>query len=477
MPGKALTTDKRRSLLEELSQMPVDADTDDDVLRTFLPGPQYQRALDQRILIVRGERGAGKTALFQLLHSVERKKIRLSAIVPGAPDGRRIDGFAESGTAHPPVQVLEQFAASADVETLRAFWLGHLAGRLHAEGVGRHPLPKAFADAYRLAVTAPAHWTAAARRELPALYAWLDTVETEAKETCFVVYDHLDRVSLTNQGVRHGMSKALLGLWMSLSQRYARIRGKVLLREDLFQSTLSSFADATKLEARSVRIDWNAGRLFALLVRRMAAYDGLREWLEDVAHIEFEKVPYLGSVPPEDFDERVQQQFATALVGPYMGKGPTKGASHTWLINHLQDAHRRVTPRSLLQLVRGAASFALENGPQAVFRRLLTPPELRQSLEFVTSNRRVNELLEDYPVVGRLEGLRGAELFLSRREVVKALRSVELADGFDNNPEGAFEELLRIGVLSDRGSGRIDVPDVFRYEFEIKRKGGVRRVV
>jgi hypothetical protein len=95
----------------------------------------------------------------------------------------------------------------------------------------------------------------------------------------------------------------------------------------------------------------------------------------------------------------------------------------------------------------------------------------------VTSNRRVNELREDYPVVGRLEGLRGAELFLSRREVIKALKSVELADGFDNNAEGAFDELLRIGVLSDRGAGRIDVPDVFRYDFGIKRKGGVRRVV
>jgi hypothetical protein len=474
--ARALTSDDRRSLLEELSRMPVDADTDDEVLRTFLPGPQYERALDQRILVVRGERGAGKTALFHLLQSVEHKKVPLSEIIRGAPDGRRIDGFVESGTAHPPVQVIEQFALGADVETLRTFWLGHLAGRLSAEGVGRHPLPKAFADVYGSAVTSPSRWTAAARSVLPELYAWLDTVEAEASETCFVVYDHLDRIALTNQDVRHSVSKALLGLWMSLSQRYERIRGKVLLREDLFQGVLSSFADATKLDARSVRIDWSAGRLFALLVRRMAATENLREWLEDVAHVKFEKVRHLGSVPPGDFDEGAQQRFAIALVGPYMGKGPTKGASHTWLINHLQDAHRRVTPRSLLQLVRGAAEFALENGPQAGFRRLLTPPELRQSLEAVTSKRRVNELREDYPIVERLEGLRGAELFLTRRKVVNALSSIEVADGFDSDAEGAFDELQRLGVLSDRGAGRIDVPDIFRYEFGIKRKGGVRRV-
>ena len=62
-----------------------------------------------------------------------------------------------------------------------------------------------------------------------------------------------------------------------------------------------------------------------------------------------------------------------------------------------------------------------------------------------------------------------------RREVVKALATQKLEDGFHDDAEGAFEELLRIGVLADR-DGRIDVPDVYRYGFGIKRKGGTRRV-
>ncbi|MBN1606352.1 MAG: hypothetical protein JW940_06945 [Polyangiaceae bacterium] len=474
MSGKAYTSEERSVLLNGLASIPVDADADDSVLQTFLPGPQHQRALDHRVLVVRGERGAGKTALFHLLHAVARKGIRLSEVVSGAPDGQRVDGFVEQGTDHPPADVVEQFAAEAEQEELRAFWLGHLVGRLRADGITAAAFPEPFGPMYQAVPTSPAAWVPQARACLPALYAWMDALERQRDAPCFVVYDHLDRIGVTDRNVREKVSVGLLGLWLSLSQRYERIRGKVLLREDLFQAALTSFADATKLEARSVRLDWNAGRLFALLVRRMASNDPLRAWLKDVAQIELSKKKHLGWMPQPEFDDRGQRAFGKALVGPYMGAGPTKGFSHTWLINHLQDAHQHVTPRSLLVLVSGAATLALDRGPRAGYRRLLAPPELQQSLE-KASLRRVAEISEDYPVVRRLEGLRGKTLFFSRGEVVRALRAQPLDDGFDSDPERAFDELIRIGVLADR-RGRIDVPDVYRSGFGILRKGGTRRV-
>jgi hypothetical protein len=423
VPGKSLEPEARRSLLQELASIPVDADTDDLVLGTFLPGPQHQRALDRRVLVVRGERGAGKTALFQLLHTLERRNIPLSDVIRGAPEGRRIDGFSEEGTSHPPAPIIEAFAEKSNVDTLRAFWLGHLAARLRAEKIGNGVLPSAFGSAYA-GLTNLDSWVPAARSALPELFAMLDSIEAGLSETCFVVYDHLDRIGSIRREVREKVASALLGLWFSLSQRYDRIRGKVLLREDVFQTALTSFTDATKLEARSVRLDWNAGRLFALLARRMAAYESLQGWLREVPRIEFSKDERLGWVPAPEFNESEQRDFGRALVGPYMGAGPTKGMSHTWLINHLQDAHLRVTPRSLLQLVRGAAEVANERGPRAVYRRLLHPIELQQSLE-KASKRRVREMQEDYPVVGRMEGLRNATSFLSRREVVRALGTVD----------------------------------------------------
>jgi len=474
--GKSLDDEERRTLLDELSRLPVDADADDDVIRTFLPNPIYQRALDQRVFIIRGERGAGKTALFKLIHAASTKKIPLADLIVGAPQGTRIEGFSETETIHPPSDVVETFATTAAPEALRAFWLGHLAARLHAEVYSDTALPEAFGGAYAGHVTDLGRWVPAAQAALPELYAWLDGLESRAKTTCFVIYDHLDRIAANQSEVRRKLATALLGLWLSLSQRYDHLRGKILLREDLFQAALTSFADATKLEARSVRIEWNAGKLYALLVRRMATFDKLRDWLVNVAEVALSQQKYLGHVPKPEFDEDEQSGFANKLVGQYMGAGPTKGVSYKWLISHLQDANLRVTPRSILELIRGAAETSLQRGPKASYRRLLDPTELQSSLE-KASKRRVDELREDYPIVGSLESLRGETLFLSKKEVLAALRGFSKNAPSRADPNDAFDELTRIGVLSDRGNDRIDVPDIIRYEFGIKRKGGVRRVM
>ena len=85
MAGKSLEDEERRALLDELSRIPVDADADDDVIRTFLPNPIYERALDQRVFIVRGERGAGKTAY-------HRNQVpRLLSGVEGLPKAKNAD--------------------------------------------------------------------------------------------------------------------------------------------------------------------------------------------------------------------------------------------------------------------------------------------------------------------------------------------------------------------------------------------------
>jgi hypothetical protein len=466
-----LSVDQRKELLEALAALPVDADLSDSrqLLRTFLPGPQYTKALDQRILVVRGERGAGKTTLFRLMRAAQELGVPLSALIDGAPDGDRIEGFSEQGQSHPAAGAITAFAASAAKEDLRALWLGHLCGRLGSQSA--EPGEPDFFRHYRTAPTEPGSWVPAARQAGPALYGWLDARERAEGRTQFVIYDHLDRIGTTDSAVREKVSSSLLDLWLSLSQRYQRIRGKVFLREDLFQSTLRAFADATKLAARSVVLEWSAGSLYALLVRQMGGDTPLRTWLKEAARIELRQHRQLGWLPEPELDEATQEQFARALLGRYMGAGANKGVTYRWMINHLKDAHGRVTPRSLLRLVSSAAHDALPN-PKATHRRLLTHVDVQRSLE-KASELRAAEVQEDFPVVQRLGQLRGKVLFLPKRDVIKALGAAHVDDGYDEKAGEAFEVLLQIGVLIVRKSGEIDVPDIYRYGFGIKRRGGV----
>lgn len=159
-----------------------------------------------------------------------------------------------------------------------------------------------------------------------------------------------------------------------------------------------------------------------------------------------------------------------------MGAGERKGFVYRWIPNHLQDAHTRIVPRSLLNLMKFAADHALKNGPAAGHKRLLAPAELQAALE-ETSRRRVQELAEEHAVVRRLGQLSGLIVMADPDDVEERLsRPVAGSqDGFGRRGSDVRDELVRLGVLRIRTDGRVDVPDIYRYGYGIKRKGGVAR--
>jgi hypothetical protein len=104
------------------------------------------------------------------------------------------------------------------------------------------------------------------------------------------------------------------------------------------------------------------------------------------------------------------------------------------------------------------------------------------------SRDRLNELAEDYPWVGpALEPLRG-QLPLARDrldDIWSQSGAVERAAGAAGGSSSAFlsgesphDALLRalsaIGVMEVRSNGKVNVPDIFRVEAGIKRRGGVK---
>ena len=52
---------------------------------------------------------------------------------------------------------------------------------------------------------------------------------------------------------------------------------------------------------------------------------------------------------------------------------------------------------------------------------------------------------------------------------VRSLPPEHVEDGWP----GIIEDLIRIGVLTKRTDGRIDMPDLYRLGFKVRRKGGV----
>lgn len=476
-----MSSPERKTLLKHMASLATDADAVAKSSGIFLPLASHRLALRPEIVIIEGTRGAGKTALFHLVNELGEQigDFFEDAAIPSA---QWIDAFSEQ-THHPSSLVLDQLVArtgSGSDASLRAFWAVHLLARLRDASVPGAILPAEVAKAREPAPQDLTRWVPLAEREIASVMGALDAVDANLatkKKLVFASYDHLDRLGVleANRSTRQRLSRALVALWLSFSTRYRHLRGKIFLRPDLFEEAERSFADASKLRPRSVSLEWDVESLYRLLVRHLAnagpAVTEMREWLRGAGimlndHAGGKRF----GVMPDHLGERGQRNLAKRLAGEVMGKGPKKGYTHRWIPARLKDAGGQIVPRSFLRLIAYAAKEALVDPPGR--GPLMAPPQLVGALK-ETSKDRVNELQEEYPFVARLANLRDKTMLMERKEVIRLLAQPGAdVDGFGKNGESVFEELLRIGVMETRADGRIDVPDIYRYGFGIKRKGG-----
>ena len=166
----------------------------------------------------------------------------------------------------------------------------------------------------------------------------------------------------------------------------------------------------------------------------------------------------------------------TALAGPYMGAGAGKGKTHNWIVRRTGDAAGAVSPRTILVVLVEAALATLRRD-RLLGSALLRHVDLMRGLE-AASPRRVSELAEEHPEVMRLNGLNGRNLLLGQGEMEAAVASQNVDDGYGANGAAVLERLVELGVVSpikEADGTRYDVVDIYRFAFNIGRRGGPQR--
>lgn len=480
-----MNKEQRLLILERFAQLAHKEDENVEFrARAFLPLPMHRLALRREKVVVLGGRGAGKSALFRLL-TLERKYL-LDFFGDDLPEAATwVNGFSDDEKIHPQPPEIDALAASPDNERLRLFWMSHLLTVLLEKEPGLVDLP----DELR-ALLADSRETLVARiaalmPSIGLLTRALDVIDdrlAKKNRTLFVAYDQIDRLGAHDTKKRARLAGTLLSMWLTLSNRYRNLRAKVFLRHDVFEDSQRVYADATKLAARAVSLDWDVESLFRVVARHLAndvhgdpvGLVETREWLSGIDGMELRTSKLTGWMPGEISSE-TQRCFGIALAGEYMGSGPTKGRTYKWIVNHLQDANLRVVPRSMLSLLGLSAHNALK-APPARGVPLMTPTLLAGALA-ETSRARVTEIGEEYKVVQRIRNLANESVLLDRKVTIDLLARLVPGEeaGLPGDGEIVLDELCRLGVLKIREDGRIDVPDIYRYGYGIKRKGGVKQ--
>ena len=169
-----------------------------------------------------------------------------------------------------------------------------------------------------------------------------------------------------------------------------------------------------------------------------------------------------------------------------MGASAKRGRVYSWVPQHLADANGETAPRTFLTAWREAAHY----GPPPADGRAVDHAGINEGVRRASQDR-LAELKDDYGWISEvLEPLRnelvpmekkhleqrwadaGTISMLKRRgeEDAKATPIALTTESVD----ALLQTLQAIGVVEVRSNGKINVPDIFRVEAGIKRKGGVK---
>jgi len=436
----------------------------------------HANALDPQRALVIGNRGVGKSFWSSVL-THEGTRARAAAAYPRLQLARiRAKlGFHEAagkdaGPAPSPAVLAQLRSQGHEPE---AIWRGVLVNALRDE-IGE-PLPSTLG--------AILDWMGEDIERTESALRRADAHFQGRSELFLLVFDALDRLGKSWDAITP-LTEGILRLALDM-RGFRTMKAKVFMRTDQSKDgSLFRFADASKIRSDEVSLIWHRVELFGLLYNTLLKAQHVRAALVRLA----------GEDDNPDLtrdllnDEEVQEALFYRLAGEFMGAGPKRGRTYTWLYDHLADTFGETSPRSFITAIAQAA----EVGP-APKGSAIDYSGIRAGVQ-TASKVRVDQLKEDYDwiktVLDALDGLEvpcDPSLFTRRwreRGTVSELRTqagdetfrlpLELATKPGGNEEALLNALRYIGVVEFRTESRINMPDIFRVEARIKRRGGVR---
>ncbi len=446
-----------------------------EIGRAFFPD-SHRGVLDLRRQLVVGNRGMGKSFWTHALLNPELR-VRIANVYnfPFLANTDVVVGFngsTRTNSVAPTIDEVEYWRNTRD--NPEHFWRAVVYRATHRyRSVG--PAPDLDGVIQNIARNP--------RLYAEALTAADDQLARDGK-SLLVVFDALERLARDWDSIR-ALAQGLLILALGL-QSFRSIRTKIFVRPDLYaDSDLFRFPDSSKLNNDRVDMAWKPRELFGLLLYELLKKPGAVNEVEGLAA----DLGLSACLPRggrlTDMNPEQQPALVAAIAGEFMGASIKRGRVYSWVPLHLSDSTSNCSPRTFLTAWKSAA----EHGPQPiglVVDHLGLIEGVRRA-----SRARLEELREDYPwIVSALEPLGGQFVPMERQElfalwdksgVVDNILSMSEKRGFlppfripeaqDNS--GLLAAMVNIAVMEERKNGKINVPDIFRVEAGILRKGGV----
>ncbi len=339
-------------------------------------------------------------------------------------------------------------------------------------------------------------WARQHSDEIRQVFQQLNDTLVRDGQVALVVMDALDRMAAQlAQSV--DCLRGLLQLLLDARQLKG-LRFKVFLREDMtHMPSVLSFPDASKLINEAVHLHWTREDIYALHWHKLAQESTKFQQLLEQHFGPSEQSRYgywhrlFMQSPP---DETSLTAVLKLLAPPYMGSNARKGHVYSWWYKHLADGKSRTSPRSFAASLREALNASHKSNVNHV----LIPAAIEHGVR-IASEVRVKELGEDYFWVGtalaafndRLTPISVQEIYgvwngigvegvptprLIRDQCVSKQVFVpwDETDRLISPSQKLRDTLVELGILILRDEDtRLDMPDIYRLGYRIRKRGGV----
>lgn len=465
-----------REAMAALSPAPrVEPNEELTVEQVFMPYT-HRAVLDPARQLVVGNRGMGKS---MWTHALARPEIRsrISAVYgyPALAESEVVIGFNGSekllSSAPTPGEIERAMKSNVSPDLV---WRAVMY-RAVQEAVGDAQFPK-FEDTVK-------HLEKNSR-DFEEFLTRSDDELRRLGKSVMVIFDALDRLAGNWEQIRM-LTSALLKRAIGLKS-FRAIRAKIFMRPDQYEDDqLFQFPDSSKLKNEHVNLTWKPFELYDLLLFEISRNENARPYIDAQAGISGAASWTPDSLGAGSRSDTLQMQVISAIAGQHMGADARRGRVYTWVPLHLSDARGECSPRTFLTAWQRAAVHLPYPKDKAVDHLGL--------IEGVrsASRTRVEELGEDYRwIVPALNTLKGHFVPMAVEELFDIWNNIGVikqvvGDAFaekwlapiefssKRDAESLLKAMRSIGVIEVRANGKINVPDIFRVEAGIKRRGGV----
>lgn len=485
---------KRLDLLKQMSfGVQVAEDEGSELAGYFVETNEWARIAKGDIDIVRGEKGAGKSAIYSLLMSKIGSFFDQGTLLVAAENPRGATVFKDLA-ADPPtseqefIALWKLYALTIIAQQLREYDIrGAPVGRVYRALEDAKLLEKEFSltgvlrsvhDYARRIVQAESlegGLTIDPATQMPSgitgkivlrepsnelrkgglvtidnLFADLNEALAGHKLRAWVLLDRLDVAFVDNHSLEANALRALVRAYADVRNR-DEISLKIFLREDIWKRiTEKGLREASHL-VRYVILDWTQPSLLNLIMKRLLKNSILtKEFGIDATAI----------LQDADKQEKLFYRFFPAQVE----QGPQKAPTFKWLVTRCADATGKTAPRELIHLLNSILEQEIrrleQGGAPAPGDQLFDRSVFKLALPTVSKARLNQYLYAEYPnerpFVAKLEGQKAEQTPDSLSDLWNVERDRAIAKA---------KELVELGFFEQRGTKEMPtfwVPFLYR---------------